>query len=486
MKRALIFLFVILLLASPCFAMDKISVFESDLIKLKIDAYDLDDDKLDYFFPEPFDKNGEWQTNYNDSGVYNLTIAVSDGKEISYKQLQIIIKDKDRPPVFVGLKDSYKVNEEETIKIELNAKDPDGDDVEFVAVNLPEGSSFSKGIFEWKPDFDAVSKEDNLKNKILTKLKLYNYLKKNKKEFIVVFVAKGEEEAAKQNVKIIVKNTNRPPVLKKLKDITISEGGRVELKPEATDPDQDVVSFSYSGAMKSKSHKTGYNDAGKYTVTITASDGKEKVSQDVEITVKNKNRAPELKKIKDKKVYENQTLEFKLKAKDKDDDEITYSAKQMPSGANITGDIFSYTPDFDVTEDSKTYLVTFAASDSDDENKQTAKITVENVNRKPVIKSASNITKAYVNNPVKFSVNAEDPDGDNLTYKWVFGLFDSYSRGRSHTRKFTTTGTKTVKVIVSDGKLVAVKKWKINIVAKKKAAVITTPAQKIYKTYTIE
>jgi len=65
-------------------------------------------------------------------------------------------------------------------------------------------------------------------------------------------------------------------------------------------------------------------------------------------------------------------------------------------------------------------------------------------------------------------------------------LFRGYEGGSSHIRKFTTTGTKTIKVIISDGELVAVKKWKINIAAKKKAAAATEPAQKIYKTYTIE
>jgi len=476
-------LFVLLFLISPCFAIDKITVDEGTLIKLKIDAYDLDNDKLEYFFPEPFNENGEWQTNYTDAGIYNFTIAVSDGKDISYRQVQIIIKDKDRPPVFVGLKDSYVVKENETLNIELNATDPDGDEVDFIAVNLPDTASFSKGVFEWKPDFDTVAKDNTFKNKVLTKLHLYNYFRKKEGKFNIVFVAKGKEESTKKDVKIIVKDVNRPPVLKELKDIIVTEGEKIELEPEAIDPDNDVLTFSYSGFMNSDSYKTNYDDAGNYTVTVKVTDGKETVSQDVKVVVKNENRAPEFKKIKDKVVYENQTIKFELKAEDKDNDKITYSAEQMPDGANLSDNVFTYTPDFDVTNSSKTYIVTFIAADSETETKQKAKITVRNVNRKPVIEEFSNITKAYINEPAKFSVNATDPDGDSLTYKWVFGLFDSYVGSNYHIRKFTTPGIKTVKVIVSDGESAIVQKWKVDV--REKAKPVET-VKKVYKTYIIE
>ncbi len=492
MRRALIFLLGLIILASPCFAaIDKIAVSEGALVKLKIDAYDLDDDNLTYYFPEPFDKDGQWQLDYDDEGTYNFTISVGDGKDIVYRQVEITVKDKDQPPVFVGLDDVYNIKENELFKLRLNATDPDGDEVEFVAVNIPENSSFSGNVFEWEPDYDAVSKQDTFLNKVLTKLKLYNHFRKKAAEFTVVFVAKGKEESVKKEVKIMVNDTNRAPVLDDLENITVDEGEKIVLSPSATDPDGDVLKYSYSGFMDSDVLKTDYDDAGEYKVNVTVSDGKKSVTKEAEIQVRNVNRIPELDKIKDKTVYENQTLMFELKAKDKDGDNITYSLKQGPYGANVSGGVFTYTPGFDVTDDEKTFLVTFAAADYENETRRTSKISVRNVNQKPVIESSS---MDYMGDSVKFSAVAKDFDGDNLTYRWIFGIFDSYGGGSSHIRKFTTPGKKTIKLLVSDGKDTVVQKWSVNVAAPEQKVVekpvettepIAQLQPKTYKTYTI-
>ena len=49
------------------------------------------------------------------------------------------------------------------------------------------------------------------------------------------------------------------------------------------------------------------------------------------------------------------------------------------------------------------------------------------------------------------SVKAVDDDGDELAYTWDFGFFEKYRATPLHQRIFTTSGTKIVKVIVSDG-----------------------------------
>ncbi|MBU0461299.1 MAG: hypothetical protein KJ574_01800, partial [Nanoarchaeota archaeon] len=84
------------------------------------------------------------------------------------------------------------------------------------------------------------------------------------------------------------------PVLSKIADVTVYEGETVKLEPTATDAENDKLTYKYSGWMTSSSKKTGYDDAGEYDVTVTASDGEETDSQKVKVTVLNKNRHPRI------------------------------------------------------------------------------------------------------------------------------------------------------------------------------------------------
>ena len=78
---------------------------------------------------------------------------------------------------------------------------------------------------------------------------------------------------------------NNPPVLNTIANIIVNEGATVTLNPTATDPDEDTLTFSYTGWMISSSYTTDYNDSGIYTVTVTVSDGSLSDSQVVTIIV---------------------------------------------------------------------------------------------------------------------------------------------------------------------------------------------------------
>ena len=96
---------------------------------------------------------------------------------------------------------------------------------------------------------------------------------------------------------IVVKSLNKAPILKLEKEITVDEGQTITLTPEVSDPDGDQVTISYSGWMDSTTYETDYDDAGLHTVTVTASDGKVEVTQDVKVTVNDLNRAPVIESI---------------------------------------------------------------------------------------------------------------------------------------------------------------------------------------------
>ena len=78
---------------------------------------------------------------------------------------------------------------------------------------------------------------------------------------------------------------NSAPVLDPIADITVNEGDVVSFSPTATDPDGDVLTYTYSGWMTTASYTTGYQDVGIHMVTVTVSDGMLTDSQDVTVIV---------------------------------------------------------------------------------------------------------------------------------------------------------------------------------------------------------
>ena len=77
----------------------------------------------------------------------------------------------------------------------------------------------------------------------------------------------------------------------------------------------------------------GFDAAGDYDVTFTASDGDLTDSETITISVANTNRAPTLDAVGDRDTAEGGTLAFTLTGSDADCDTVTFSATGMPAGA---------------------------------------------------------------------------------------------------------------------------------------------------------
>jgi parallel beta-helix repeat protein len=126
------------------------------------------------------------------------------------------------------------------------------------------------------------------------------------------------------------------------------------------------------------------------------------------------NHAPIPQDIGNKSVNENTLLTFTINATDPDGDTITYSAQSLPTGATFSNQTFSWTLGYD---QANTYNVTFVASDEHgaQSSPQTVTITVNNVNRPPVLAAIGNKSVSE-NSALSFSVSATDPDSDSITY----------------------------------------------------------------------
>ncbi|MBW3015479.1 hypothetical protein KY330_03595 [Candidatus Woesearchaeota archaeon] len=155
------------------------------------------------------------------------------------------------------------VNEGELVRVRLDAKDPDGDELTF---------KYEKPLNE-KGEWQTSLGDDG-------------------KYYTTVTVSDGET-AVEVEVLIEVLSVNEDPVLEPMKDLTVNEGETIRLSPKAIDPDGDKIFFEYSGWMTSDTKNTDYDDAGTHEVIITVSDGNGgEDSQTLTVTVKDVNRAP--------------------------------------------------------------------------------------------------------------------------------------------------------------------------------------------------
>ena len=107
-----------------------------------------------------------------------------------------------------------------------------------------------------------------------------------------------------------------------------------------------------------------------------------------------------------------------LTATDAENDSLTYSMTGAPSGASLSGTVFSYTPSYDVAPSggSTGFNVTFKVTDSKGaSDSQVVTITVNNKNRAPVL-SAIGSKSVTEGDTLVITLAASDADGDSVTF----------------------------------------------------------------------
>ncbi len=252
-----------------------IIVKETELVALKVKAKDKDNDKLKFSYTTPLDENGKWQTTYGDAGEYRVTVTASDGQLSTSQDVLIIVNKKEEPPKIdeaTPRDENLEVNENRTIEFKIKASDLNKDNLTYKWL-LDKNEVSNKQYFKYKIGFDDAGTHT-----------------------LEAVVSDGTSEARRKwNIK--VNNVNRKPVMEKLSDIKVKETEKIVIEPKATDPDKDKITFTIDSDKFKKIDgkfvwETTYEDAGTYKVKITASDGTDKVSQEIKITIENVNRAP--------------------------------------------------------------------------------------------------------------------------------------------------------------------------------------------------
>lgn len=191
--------------------------------------------------------------------------------------------------------------------------------------------------------------------------------------------------------------------------------------------------------------QTTYEDAGEYTARVTVSDGFSNVSQDVKIKVLNVNRPPMLSPIGTLNATAGSYFSYNVIASDPDNDQLTYSDDSPMFDINpFTGEI-GFVP-----RGNQSFNIT--VSDGTESVSEKGSIEVRSTNSPPEIEFIFPKT-ALAGSNFTLTVNASDPDGDNLTYSDDTELFDiNATTGRiEFTPGSGQIGTYFINITVTDG-----------------------------------
>ncbi|RKX21878.1 MAG: hypothetical protein DRP35_03265, partial [Candidatus Zixiibacteriota bacterium] len=217
---------------------------------------------------------------------------------------------------------------------------------------------------------------------------------------------------------------NTPPVLDPIGDQNVDENVNLNFTISASDADGDPLTYSMTSDLPAGYTFVGnvfdwtptYDDAGVYTATFTVSDGTLTDEETITITVNNVNRTPVLNAIGNQITDENVQLTFTASGSDPDSDALAYTmTSDLPAGYTFVGNVFDWTPTFN---DAGVYTATITVTDGLLTDEETITITVNDVNRAPVLSPVGN----KVTNEeqlLQFNVIASDPDNDAVTISMV-------------------------------------------------------------------
>ena len=209
-------------------------------------------------------------------------------------------------------------------------------------------------------------------------------------EYTITVTASDGQLSTAQDVLIIVNKKEETPTIDESapdgSNVNTAEDEQIAFSVKASDLNNDALSYLWKldgedvDTTTEYTYDVDFDAAGDHDITITVSDGNSEATKSWSISVTNVNRKPSLASLSDITVKETEIVTIAPSAEDPDGDTIVFSV----DSANLVqvGDSFGWETSYD---DAGSYVVTVTASDGTDEVSQEVTITVENVNRAPVI-----------------------------------------------------------------------------------------------------
>lgn len=252
---------------------------------------------------------------------------------------------------------------------------------------------------------------------------------------------------------IFVRNVNDPPVITSLPALAAEPGVSYSYHIRALDGDRDPLQYMLAKAppemtIDPAKGTIGWLPRAKgiYQVNVIVDDGN--ATDEQEYTISVPNRPARITSDPPPSATVGVPYIYNLTAEDPNLDLLTFSLPGGPDGMEIRPDTGAvrWTPtaagDFNVS---------INAWDGNEDGFQNFTIRAVWDNRAPVIINASgpNNVRVKSSETLRFSVNAQDPDGDPLTYSWQ-EKGATLGTGRDLSRRFSP-GEHTLTVSIGDG-----------------------------------
>ena len=375
-----------------------------------------------------------WQPGYDQAGEYQVTFTATDDgdglepKTVS-KTVAIRVGDTNRPPVIEDISNPT-VARGEVLDLPLNITDPDGNNLTITGTG--------SGGFGLTDFVTLIQNEDGTANLNIAPSD------GDRGDHPVTIIATDELGATFEYSFIVtVEAFNERPLLDYIGNQVAVVGEPIEFTVSVADLDEDELNFSATGvpegATLTPSEVYGRAvfswtptaaDLGNYPITISVEDSgngddSQKLSsqQEFNLLVRTSNTAPVLAPVEDLTVAEGNTLSVQLEGTDADGDTLTYSAANLPVGAEldpVTGEL-TWTPDYN---SAGTYQgIEVSVSDGHSSSSQTIDLIVENSDRAPIL-TPPPLQSTRENSSLVFNLKGNDIDGDALLYSAVDELPD--------------------------------------------------------------
>jgi hypothetical protein len=382
-----------------------------------------------------------WTPNFNDAGVHEIVVSVSDVYDEKIQTYQLAIEDNNRFPKITSSPDN-EGQEGQGYEYSVQATDPDNDVMSYKLIYAPKGMSIDKqsGALNWSPSFEQAGQH-----------------------FITVQVEDGKKGTFQQEFDIDVGNVNRSPEILSKPVLMAKENSPYRYRVEIQDADLDGITLTLEDGptgMKldpvsnSLYWSPTYEDAGEYGVTVLASDGQDEIEQNFQVTVNNVNRAPTIKLVQEQALTEGNHLDIQLNADDLDNSDLFFQLVQGPNGM-VLGEAdakIHWQAGFDQAGVHQVRIKT--VDEEQAEHELEFLVNVNNVNRQPKI-TTTPVLKGIENQQYFYNFSAHDEDEDILTYKILSApdgmKIESNNGYLSWTPGFSKAGTYEVALSVSDG-----------------------------------
>jgi hypothetical protein len=344
----------------------------------------------------------------SDRGVDNdADPTENDGRIFEFAR---IVVDADVAPIAANPGIQFNI-EGDSVSLQIVAFEPNGDPIAYSATDLPDGLSIDPvtGLISGSVSFTAAAGSP----------------------YSVTVIADDGDLSDSETFTWRVTDGNGPPVIQGVPDQTNVEGDLVSLQIQASDPDDDPLTYSATGlppalaidtitGLISGSIAVGASEASPYSVELKVIDpGNLSDRKTVRwgVTAVPPNGLPVVQNPGPQSHTEGDTVNLQVQASDPEGDPLAYSANNLPPGLAIeagTG-LIAGTVAAGAAAASP-YSVQVSASDGGSTDTESFLWSISATpNQPPVLQTPADQTSTE-GDLVTLQIQASDPDGGPIAY----------------------------------------------------------------------